>query len=329
MASSRFGLVALSCLFCQVPAFPTRHEGTIPPRSLIALEEHIKLPILGNGTALMQQILRNANISQLEDLSTERLAAMDAGHVSMQVLSHVDVGDTLPSAVREANNQLAAVVEAQPSRFRAFAILPMAHPQEAANELERAVLELGAVGALIGNNLENGTTYDDERFWPVFAMAQRLDGNYDPGVAIRIGTAAWGWHANTGLHIVKLFAAGVFENFPNFKIILCHDGELLPIFIDRIERLGPRGNTSFVEEVWNRNIWITIGGIFSVRALEMVLEVTPIERICYAVDYPFVSPTAGWSFMEELAMSGLLSQHEMDLFAYGNAQTLLGIATLR
>ncbi|USW50550.1 Putative 2-amino-3-carboxymuconate-6-semialdehyde decarboxylase, metal-dependent hydrolase [Septoria linicola] len=297
----------------------------------------------------MQQILRNANISQLEDLSTERLAAMDAGHVSMQVLSHVDVGDTLPSAVREANNQLAAVVEAQPSRFRAFAILPMAHPQEAANELERAVLELGAVGALIGNNLENGTTYDDERFWPVFAMAERLDvpiylhpgtpsaerfqsdyqGNYDPGVAIRIGTAAWGWHANTGLHIVKLFAAGVFENFPNLKIILGHDGELLPIFIDRIERLGLRGNTGFVEEVWNRNIWITIGGMFSVRALEMVLEVTPIERICYAVDYPFVSPTAGWSFMEELAMSGLLSQHEMDLFAYGNAQTLLGIATLR
>lgn len=107
----------------------------------------------------MQQILSELppdTLAKLMNLSAGRLADMDAGHVSLQVLSSVGSGDALPSNVRDANNQLGAAVEGHPDRFRAFAVLSMAYPQEAARELERAVIELGAVGALIDSTLANG-----------------------------------------------------------------------------------------------------------------------------------------------------------------------------
>lgn len=122
-----------------------------------------------------------------------------------------------------------------------------------------------------------------------------------------------------------MFAAGVFEQYPKLKIILGHDGELLPMFLDRIEIMHLRGNASFVKDVWGQNIWVTVSGMFSLRSFRMLLEVTSIDRIMYSVDYPLVSNLAGWSWMEQLANSSLLTQHELDLLAYKTAESLLKI----
>ena len=43
----------------------------------------------------------------------------------------------------------------------------------------------------------------------------------------------------------------------------------------------------------------------------------------YSVDYPFSTNTDGWAFVEKLAQSGVLSDAEMDAFAYKNAERLL------
>jgi predicted TIM-barrel fold metal-dependent hydrolase len=51
----------------------------------------------------------------------------------------------------------------------------MTDPKAAAGELFRCVRELGFVGALVDNHLENGRFYDDEHFWPVFEASQELD----------------------------------------------------------------------------------------------------------------------------------------------------------
>jgi len=50
----------------------------------------------------------------------------------------------------------------------------MGQPNEAAKELERCVKEMGFVGALIENHYE-GRFYDEEFFWPIFEMAEKLD----------------------------------------------------------------------------------------------------------------------------------------------------------
>lgn len=319
-----------------------------PPTRTITLEEHATFPSLGDSHPFYNKIwpLFPHVRAALLDHSTGRLADMDQGHVTHQVLSHLPgLANHNVAGCRGANDEMAAAIRAHPDRFAGFAALPMAHPDDAAAELERAVTQLGFKGAMIDNHLDDMTHYDDERFWPVFATAQRLDvplyihpapcpddtvkarfaGNYADVTATSLSMGAWGWHENIGLHILKLCAAGLFDRFPQLKIIIGHMGEMLPIWIDRIMGLKfvNRAGLKSFEDIWNNNIWITSSSFFSVRTLEMVLKTTRIDRLLYSVDAPFLQSEEGWNFLQEIAKGGVLSAEELNMFAFDNAKKLL------
>lgn len=130
--------------------------------------------------------------------------------------------------------------------------------EENAKELERAVTELGLVGAMIDSRDPSNTSHShDRKFWTVFATAERLDvpvyihpspaseqlmkdqcdGEYAQVIATGLSTGAWRWHSDVGLHAVKLFAAGVSKEYLSLKIIVGHMGDMIPMMIDRIDRL--------------------------------------------------------------------------------------------
>lgn len=113
--------------------------------------------------------------NKLSDLSNERLQDMDAGSVTLQVISHGPTNGSAPVKVcRKANDELKSAVDGSKGRFAGFAMIPMDEPVAAAAELERCVKTLGFVGALV-NNHEKGRFYDDSFFWPVFSKCQDLD----------------------------------------------------------------------------------------------------------------------------------------------------------
>ena len=324
---------------------PLRCNTTYLPERLLALEEHALFPPLNASSPFYQQALANlpGGLSTLYDVGAGRLADMDAGHVSMQILSQLPgTGATNPSGCRKANNALATAIANHPDRYSGFAVLPMAFPDLAAQELERAVLDLGLVGAMIDNHLPNGSYYDNTSFWSVFQTAQRLDvpiyihpapptqtqmelrfvGNYPASVAFRLAASGYGWHEDVGLHILRLYSAGLFQTYPDLKIVIGHDGEGLPLLLNRVEDNSIRNDTT-LNEVWNKNIWVTISGFFHLENFKQLLEVTKRDRVMYAVDYPLASNAAGWAFMKELAASGLLSDEEMEMFAFQTAEKLL------
>ena len=318
------------------------------PTRTITLEEHVLFPSLDTPTTFYDNIWKI--LPQVKDLITDhataRLADMDHGHVSLQLMSHLPGMPTAhPEGCHGANDEMAAAIAKNPDRLAGFAALPMAEPSKAAQELERAVKDLGLAGAMIDNHLADGTHYDDTRFWPVFEMAERLDvpiyihpappseemvqqrfgGNYEPVTKMGMATGAWGWHENVGLHVLKLYAAGLFERYPKLKIIIGHMGEMLPIWIDRVDGLKffEKAGLPGFRKVWEKNIWVTSSGIFSVRTLEMLMKVTSMDRILYSIDAPFNSSELGWKFIEDIAASGVLTDEEMDMFVHENAKKLL------
>ncbi|KAI1213722.1 amidohydrolase 2 [Annulohypoxylon truncatum] len=321
----------------------------LPPSFSIALEEHAAFPSLGADKPFFRDTFKvfPKCLEEAEDHSTGRLATMDEGHISYQIMSHLPgTGNDRPEACQKANDEMAEAIKKNPTRFGGFAALPMAHPEEAARELERVVKELGFQGVLIDSHLDDMTHFDNERFWPVFEMAERLDvpiyihpgpppetfveerygGNYAADVALGLSTAAWGWHEDVGLHILKLFSAGLFDRFPNVKIIIGHMGEMIPMMIDRASELLSRYRKSeggrSLYDVWDQNIWVTSSGMFSVRALEMLLKVTKKDRIMYSIDTPFSKNIQGWKYLQELAEKRTLSKEDLDNFAFGNAKNL-------
>ncbi|KAI0900643.1 amidohydrolase 2 [Annulohypoxylon nitens] len=323
-----------------------------PPSFSITLEEHAVFPSLGTDIPFFNEILKQFPKSkeEAEDHSTGRVASMDEGHISYQIISHIPgMANGRPEACQKANDEMAEAIKKYPNRLGGFAALPMGYPEKATAELQRVVKELGFQGAMIDSHLDDMTHFDDERFWSVFEMAERLDvpiyihpgpptetfiqekysGNYPTPVAQMLSSAGWGWHEDVGLHILKLYSAGLFDRFPKIKIIIGHMGELLPIMIDRTGnmlskyRKSKNGRSFF--DVWDQNIWVTSSGIFSVRILEMLLMVTKKDRVLYSIDTPFSKNDQGLDYLRELAEKSSLSKEDLDNFAFGNAKKLFNL----
>ena len=314
---------------------------------LVTLEEHFLSKHIGEPSKLASSIYRQFSRTindQLLDFGKIRLGCMDQGGITMQVLSHAPA-DASPKNCVHANNELAENIANNP-RYAAFAMLPVSNPPAAAQELERCVKQLGFVGALVDNHTTDGTFFDGDKFLPMFAAAERLDvplyihptfqadsredyfkGNYDKGCELAIGHWGWGWHANTAEHVLRLFAAGLFDKYPKLKIVLGHLGEMIPFQLERTHASSKRwgGRKRGLQEIWDNNIWITSSGMFSINPMATVLRNTKIERIMYSVDYPFGNIMEGLTFLQNLQKSGMVTEEQLAMIAYKNAENLLKI----
>lgn len=294
----------------------------------------------------------------VNEIGPIRLSNMTANHIRKQVISHSSTPRALehPDVVACGNDELAAAIACNPDRYAGFAFLPMAYPLQAAAELERCVTQHGFVGALFDNHLINGTYYDGAAYRPFWAKAAALGvpiylhptwpnetaylaegGTYAPsdgGAAypmsggLLLGASAWGWHQDAGLHFLRLYAAGIFDEFPTLKIVLGHDGEMLPFMLERTTAmLGPhntKAKTSLLA-TWKRNVWVTTAGMFGLAPLAALLRTTAVDRVMYSVDYPFSSNVRGHEFMTRLRESGMVTEREWRMVAFGNAEMLLGV----
>lgn len=315
----------------------------------IALEEHFWTAELAAPPGTGQVAVWGPRAGdQLRDLGSLRLADMDANGIDLQVISHVapaaqaHTGADGLARAREANDQLAAAVRAYPDRFAGFATLPTAGPRAAADELERASVELGFVGALVNSTLgSNGTFLDDARYEPLLERFERLDvplylhpappsnalrevlyGGLPPRVAARLATGAWGWHAEAGLHVLRMIATGVFDRHPGLRMIVGHCGEMLPFMLARIDAML-RVDSMALEpsEYFRRNIWVTTSGMFTLAPVMCTVQVLGVDRVLFSVDYPFGANAAGRALLDTLP----LGSDDVAKIAGGNAERVLGL----
>ncbi|OCT47328.1 2,3-dihydroxybenzoate decarboxylase [Cladophialophora carrionii] len=324
----------------------------VPP--LITLEEHFfsTAMLTGSTSSYSEQLKHLPGLSEkLADLGDLRLQSMEAGKVSLQIISHAP-GPMSADQCRTANDQLAEAVKSHPDRFLGFAVLPVSDPAACPGELSRCIRELGFVGALIDNHAsKDGSSpvyYDNAEYFPLWQMAQDLDvpiylhptwptdsmldllytGPDIPLAASKsISSSGFGWHSDVATHILRLFAAGLFDRLPGLKIIIGHMGEMLPFMLERIYQLSPRWGPRQrpFKQVWDENVWITTSGDWSVNPMACILRNTRVERVLYSVDYPFARNEDGLKFMHELEASGLVAPDQLELIAYRNAEKLLGV----
>ena len=300
----------------------------------IALEEHFWTAELAAppGTGPLARPDGARLDAQLRDLGVDRIASMDAAGIDVQVLSHVQpaaqglAGDLGVMAARNANDALAAAIARHPDRLAGFATLPTSDPQKAAAELERAARSLGLVGAMLHSTLgTNGAFLDDERFEPLLAAFEDLDvplylhpssapksvadvlfAGLTPAIAGRLATNAWGWHAEAGLHALRLVASGTFERHPGLKLIVGHCGEMLPFMFARIDEMLPPKVTGLPHPpstYVHRNMWVTTSGMFSLPPVLCSIAVMGVDRVLFSVDYPFATNMAGRHLLDALSLS--------------------------
>lgn len=284
---------------------------------------------------------------KLLDLGKDRIAAMDEAGVDFQVLSLVSMGlegleaKEATAVVADVNDELAAAVKANPDRLAGFAALALKDPECAAKEFERCVTKLGFVGALVDGTV-GGLFLDDPRFTSVWETAVRLKvpvylhpapppetvkkayfSGLPNDVAMLLSIAGWGWHAETGLHTLRLIVSGLFDRMPELQVIIGHMGEGLPYALARSSGIlsGPSHLRQTVAEYFKTNLHITTSGYFTQPPLKCAVDVVGLDRLMYSVDYPFSANTKGKKFLEDAA--AWLPVGDLEKLAGGNAAKLL------
>jgi 2,3-dihydroxybenzoate decarboxylase len=315
----------------------------------IAFEEHFMAPGFEDYSKVFTKHIASASASDLSARLAEfgelRLAAMEEGGIDLMVLSQTgpgvqaerDEGVAIRRA-RENNDYLARQIEQDPKRFAGFAILPMHSPRAAAEELMRAVRDLGFKGALVHGHT-NGRYYDDPAYDEVWERFQELDVPlYLHPIDFpelpksfeghpELTGAAWGWGVETATHTLRLLFGGVFDRFPNLKIVIGHMGEGLPILRWRFDSrfaVYSHGITlkRAPSEYFGRNILITTTGVCSHAALTCALDEMGTDAVMFSVDYPYESTKIAGNFIE----SAPISQEVREKVCFRNAERLLKVS---
>lgn len=283
---------------------------------------------------------------RLREVGERRIAAMDETGLDVQVISLTSPGlHNLPAddAVRlqaATNDRIAAVVSAHPDRFQGLATLAMPAPRAAAQELERAVTQLGLNGALLfGRTAARNLDHPDN--WPVFEAAASLRAplyihpqipqppvraalyaGFGDAIDTAFATHGIGWHYESGVQFLRLALAGVFDRFPDLRVLLGHWGEVVLFYLDRTDGLAlqaklPRSFSEYVCE----NAYITAGGVYSRRYLRWAVDVVGAERVLFATDYPYrPAPDGG---VEHFLQSAGLDRADQERIAAGNWDALV------
>lgn len=291
-------------------------------------EEHFCLPNAAEAAnnAFKQEYLDSVQ-KRLPNYEL-RLEAMDGGGIEKQVLSMTEPGvqgvpdpaEALELAQRINDHVANYFVKNNPDRFIGLGVVPMQDPRAAAQELERAVKQLGLKGVMINgfSNMANGDIQylDEPPCWKFWEKVQELDVPVciHPRVPSPsncrtlkgyegIVGSAWGFGRETAEHIIRLLLSGLFDHYPRLKVVSGHLGEGLLFAIPRMDhRLrhqvpGTHGaHEKPLMHYMRNNFYYTTSGILSQVALQSAIMEIGADRILYAVDYPFesIQESAAW-----------------------------------
>lgn len=331
---------------------------------VIAVEEHMSFPHLLSRVSkdihpskIFEARSQAPNVGYARSRSTAagalRLKDMDDECVSMQILSLAGaVNSTLIAGqdgvelARDINDALKSAVDYAPTRFKAFAELPLADPQAACKELRRAVNELGFVGAMLSGSIGGAGKYLDlPEYDCILSTFEDLDvplylhpGVPPPAVwdtyyklddkpvlSAAFGLAGWGWHSEVAVHLLRIVLSGALDRHPNLKIIVGHQGEMLPMMMWRFDQVfnppGLFGLQRSVSETLRKQVWVAISGFFSAAPMRALLDTWTADRIVFAVDYPFMSMKGTQAFIREIDQ--MVTAEDLKKICQTNAERLL------
>jgi len=227
---------------------------------------------------------------------------------------------------RLANDTQAELVRKHSDRFPGFiASLPLNDPDASVIELERAVTELDALGVQVFSNV-NGLPLDDERFFPLFEAAHRLQrpvllhpargakfADY-PGEEKSKYEIWWtfGWPYETSAAMQRLIFSRLFDRLPGIRIVAHHLGAMVPYFEGRVgfglDQLGARTADEDYEALrrslprrpidYFKMFWADTA-VFGSRAATICgLSFFGTDQVVFASDAPF-DPEGGPMYIRE------------------------------
>ncbi len=320
------------------------HNHYYPPRYLAALASgasSVRVTADGEGNPVLHYPGDyNVAVRGHRDLAY-RVDVLDEHGVDAQVLTLTTPGthvETPSQAVRLAamvNDEFREGVEKYRGRFAALATLPLNDPAASAKELARACRDLGMRGAMLFSNV-NGAALSDERFWPIYEVANDLGAVLYIHPTAPVGVEAmqqyWlmplvGFLFDTTLAAASLVFSGVVERFPRISWALCHLGGAIPYLAERLDRgfhafADCRAHIDREPSASLRQFYFDTVN-FDVRALELAIAFAGADHVLAGSDYPH--QIGSLPAMLDSVRAVRVNDKEREAILGGNAKRLLAL----
>lgn len=274
--------------------------------------------------------------------SDARLAECEQFQVDVQVLSTVPVlfnywAKAEDAAVTSAflNDHMASVIAEHPNRFIGLGTVPLQDPDLAIKEMERCRQSLGFPGLQIGSHINDWNLNNPEldRF---FAAAQDLD------VALMVHPwdmmgkddtpeywLPWlvGMPAETCRAICYMIFGGVFEKYPNLRVLFAHGGGSFPATIGRINHgFNVRPDLCAVDNNKAPKEYLGKFWLDSIThdhdMLDYTVNLVGEDKVVFGTDYPF---PLGELEPGKLIESSGFAQERKEKLLYKNCFDWLGL----
>lgn len=234
----------------------------------------------------------------------KRLEDMDRVGIDVEVVSlstpNVFFADAQrqPEIARMVNDAYAELVAQHPTRFKAFASIPMDSPDEAVAELHRAIDELKMNGVILLSNI-GGKALTSPQYREFFAEANRmrlcillhpmLPANTEPFREYVLGPIV-GFMFDTNLAVARMCYDGMFREFPDIRWIIGHLGGAIPYLMERLDngwRDFPecRAKIDELPSVYLKRLYYDTVN-FNPHMLMMVRDMIGADHMVMGSDYP-------------------------------------------
>lgn len=317
---------------------------------------------------------------QLLDIFDERIKEMDKYNIRISIISlRVPGIESLDNDDYRKASEYANIINttiykiSYPYRHRIklFAVLPMLEPNIAARELERCVKEFNFVGALVNGSTSyyiNGKRYEnfytDKKYdilWkkfielnvPIYFHPKELKDSLlfkeDERYNNILAGSPWGFSVTVEVLILKLLMSGIYDRNPTLKIILGHQGEFLPMELDRIDHrlcvyksyiknngkllnsLPSEETKTYLENLkkfpkhnlkyyFDKYIYLTTSGFFSKKFFPFINK----KKLLFSIDYPFESVKNASNWIDNCKLPLKLKQD----ICFKNAERLFNLSIM-
>jgi uncharacterized protein len=249
---------------------------------------------------------------------------------------------------RAYNDWVHATYLKRDPRFRAMAIIPMQDPPEAAEELRRAVTELGMMGAMLPTN-GLPQPLGSKIYWPVYEEANRLGcclavhgGCHDrfgmDHMNMYVPVHALGHPWGLTLNCANIVYNGIFDRYPKVRIAFLEGGIAWVLML--LERLHashethfqyiPPGEKSITEDMdpakyikdLIKNDRLYLGIETEELTMPFALKVLGNKPFLYSSDFPHeVTLESIKHDMEELMESTEITDDDKTAMLFRNSET--------
>jgi len=247
-------------------------------------------------------------------LGEDRIADMDRAGIDQAILSLTSPGTQCMEKSQAvefaemANDYLVAGIAKFPDRYFGLTAIAPQDPEHAAKEIRRGH-DLGLKGVIINSHTLN-EYMDDEKFDPIFEACESLDtpiymhpqtpskDMVRPMMSRGLDGSIYGFGVETAVHLLRIVVSGVLDRFPKLKFVAGHCGEAIPFWLYRLDHMhaamvkakrypGVRPLERKISDYVRENFWITTSGMAWPPAIEFCQRVLGVDRVMYAMDYPY------------------------------------------